>query len=399
MPELSKTWLDASTLRVMTYKSGSFTFQLGLNIGLLQPMLDRVNDAQNRFNKMPMLPQVIDQMQDKVMASSIYSTNTIEGGQFTEQETEYILKQDPASVQKTEERRLTNLKEAIEWVKTRSNKKLTPTTGQPLSLADVFKLHQLVSRNIDEKHNPPGQLRNNQPSQKTIVGNDSHGGTYRPPKCLDDIEYLLQAWIEWLNHPAIISLPASIRATLAHYYFELIHPFWDGNGRTGRLIEMLILEQSGYRFSSSAIWRHYQENIHSYFALFNECRKAADKKLPDPNQSFVHFSVYGLFDTIENLHDQSNLLIHFLLYQTSLNDARFSKALSERQFNLINIYMLLLSTNKQALSATALYRQPTTQALYHGVTERTYYRDVQKLTALEFINEQDGKLLLGKNEG
>lgn len=43
-------------------------------------MLDRVNDAQNRFNKMPSLPQIIDQVQEKVLASSIYSTNTIEGG-------------------------------------------------------------------------------------------------------------------------------------------------------------------------------------------------------------------------------------------------------------------------------------------------------------------------------
>lgn len=63
-------------------------------------------------------------------------------------------------------------------------------------------MHSLVSQNLEEQHNPAGQFRNNQPSQKTVVGNSAHGGTYRPPKCIEDIEYLIQAWVEWLNSPS-----------------------------------------------------------------------------------------------------------------------------------------------------------------------------------------------------
>lgn len=133
-------------------------------------MLDRVNDSQNRFNKMPSLPQIIDQVQDKVLASSIYSTNTIEGGQFTEQETADILKQDPKTIQKSEERRLTNLKESIEWVKKSSSKQLAPTGGKPFELSTMFQLlHTLVSQNLAEQHNPAGQLRNNKPTQKLLL--------------------------------------------------------------------------------------------------------------------------------------------------------------------------------------------------------------------------------------
>lgn len=101
-------------LEYMTYKSGSFTFQLGFELNNVQAMLDRVYDSQNRFNKTPSLSLIIDQVQEKVLASSIYSTNTIEGGQFTEKETADILKLDPNTIQKSEERRLTNLKESIE---------------------------------------------------------------------------------------------------------------------------------------------------------------------------------------------------------------------------------------------------------------------------------------------
>lgn len=395
MPEQSKTWIDDTTLRVMTYKSGSFTFQLGLDLNQVQAMLDRVNDSQNRFNKMPSLPRIIDQIQDKVLASSIYSTNTIEGGQFTEQETANILKQDPKTIQKSEERRLTNLKESIEWVKKSSSKQLASTTGETFSLSTMFQLHTLVSQNLAEQHNPAGQLRNNQPSQKTIVGNDVHGGTYRPPKCLEDIEYLVQAWGEWLNSLSIINQPVIIRACLAHYYFELIHPFWDGNGRTGRLIEMFILEQSGYRFSSSAIWKYYQTNIHEYFALFNQCRKQAEKKEDHPNQPFIEFVLKGMFETIEYLHDQSNILISFLLYQTALNDAKFSKKISDRQFNLIHNLMRAIGENNKFLSKADLYRIPQIQALYSGKVERTFYRDVDKLIELNFLSEQDGLIIMG----
>lgn len=396
MPELSKEWIDGTTLRVMTYKSGSFTFQLGFELSDIQAMLDRVNDSQNRFNKTPSLPLIIDQVQEKVLASSIYSTNTIEGGQFTEQETADILKQDPKTIQNSEERRLTNLKEAIDWIKKSSSRPLSQTMGQPFELSTMFYLHTFVSKDLEDQHNPAGQLRNNQPTQKTIVGNEAHGGTYRPPKCLEDIEYLIQAWAEWLNSPNIINQPAVVRACLAHYYFELIHPFWDGNGRTGRLIEMLILEQSGYRFSSSAIWKYYQVNIHEYFALFNHCRKQADKKVPKPNQPFILFVLQGMFETIEYLHDESNKLISFLLYQTALNSAKFSKKISDRQFNLILNLMKMTGEKSRFLSKADLYRIPQIQALYIGKVERTFYRDIDKLIELNFLSDQEGLIIIGK---
>ncbi|WP_180089184.1 MULTISPECIES: Fic family protein [unclassified Acinetobacter] len=388
MPEQSKEWLNETTLRVMTYKSGSFTFSLSLDYERLQGAIDRVNDAQKRFNKMPGLPQIIDQMQEKILASSIYSTNTIEGGEFSQEETAQILKIDPAQIQNTAEKRLTNLKQAIDWINQHKHTTLTPNLGKNISLDDVLTLHRLVSQDVDEKNNPPAQFRNNQPTQKTIVGDAEHGGTYRPPKCLADIEYLMLAWLEWLNAPVIMQQAVLIRASLAHYYFELIHPFWDGNGRTGRLIEMLILEQSGYHFSSSAVWKYYQENIHQYFALFNQCRKLADKKQDDAHQGFVRFMIEGMFKTIENLHDQGDDLIRFLLYKNALNDARKNKRLSERQIQLIEIYM----AEAIIVSPTELYKRPIVQILFKGKTERTYYRDIEGIVKAGFLNELEGKL-------
>jgi Fic family protein len=386
-------WLDDTTLRVMTYRSGSFVFQLGLDIHALQPLIDRINDAQSRFNKTPALPAIIDQMQERVTASSIYSTNTIEGGTYTEQQTASILQRDPATIQSSEERRLTNLKAAIDWIRLQTVTTLrtdsNATVNQIISVATCRQLHRMVSQDIEEKTNPSGHFRDNQKGQKTIVSNADHGGAYRPPKCLADIEMLIEAWATWLNHPAIMAQSPLIRAVLAHYYFELIHPFWDGNGRTGRLLEMLLLEQTGYRFSSAAIWVYYQQNLHAYFALFNHCRKLADKKQPEANQAFVAFFLKGMFATINQLHDHSSVIISVLMLKSALSAARMSKLISERQFLLVETLMQLQLAN---VTIADLYRDPRIKPLYHRVTERTFYRDIEKLIESDFLSKTDNTL-------
>lgn len=40
-----------------------------------------------------------------------------------------------------------------------------------------------------------------------------------------------------------------MRAPLLHLYFELIHPFWDGNGRVGRVLEASVLLAAGYQYA------------------------------------------------------------------------------------------------------------------------------------------------------
>jgi Fic family protein len=90
----------------------------------------------------------------------------------------------------------------------------------------------------------PGQYRNH----IVKVGNADHGNVYTPPKCLADIENLMREFLEWINSDSITSLNPILRAGLAHYNMGLIHPFGDGNGRTARLIEALLMKSSGIRY-------------------------------------------------------------------------------------------------------------------------------------------------------
>jgi len=66
---------------------------------------------------------------------------------------------------------------------------------------------------------------------------------YTPPDAPDRLDALLRNWEEYLNRRDEVD--PLIKVALLHYQFEAIHPFTDGNGRTGRILNILYLLQEG----------------------------------------------------------------------------------------------------------------------------------------------------------
>ncbi len=88
--------------------------------------------------------------------------------------------------------------------------------------------------------NGNGQYRR---EQNQIANLASRESLYTPP-IASDIPALIGNWENYVN-AMDESLDPLIRAAIAHYQFEAIHPFRDGNGRTGRILMVLQLIQSG----------------------------------------------------------------------------------------------------------------------------------------------------------
>jgi len=68
---------------------------------------------------------------------------------------------------------------------------------------------------------------------------------YIPPDA-SRVQHLVAEFVEWLNSEEALSLHAVELAALGHYRLVHIHPFYDGNGRTSRLLMNLLLMQAGY---------------------------------------------------------------------------------------------------------------------------------------------------------
>lgn len=76
----------------------------------------------------------------------------------------------------------------------------------------------------------------------TALVNDQTGAIiYTPPEGEDRLRTLLGNWEQFVNAPG--EFDPIVRMAIAHYQFEAIHPFGDGNGRTGRIVNSLILIQ------------------------------------------------------------------------------------------------------------------------------------------------------------
>ena len=356
-------------LRIETDRFGPFVFQTGVDGGEAGLALQRVEDAHERFAASP-LSQVANRLEREVVVSSVFGTNTIEGGTLTEDETAQALALDPALVPEVEQRRAINIKAAYDLSRTRAT-----AAGWSLSLPFIIDLHRLITDEIPHPDNRPGLLRDNPKGRTTYVGDAAHGGRYKPPQYGRDIERLLEGLVGWHAELEGAGVPALIRAPLVHLYFELIHPFWDGNGRVGRVIEATLLQAAGYRYAPFALARYYLEKIDGYFTLFNTCRKAGEKAQPAPNQAFVAFHLEGMRQTINGLHDRVNRLVTMLLYESDMRRALDEKRINARQYTILS----QLYDRGRPMPLDEIRRSPWYTSLYLKLNDKTRQRDLVRL--------------------
>ena len=104
----------------------------------------------------------------------------------------------------------------------------------------------------------------------TIIGNQSTGEViYTPPAGEDVIRDLLTNWERFLNEED--ELDPLIKMAVSHYQFEAIHPFYDGNGRTGRILNVLyLIEQDLLTLPILYLSRFIVQNKQDYYRLLND---------------------------------------------------------------------------------------------------------------------------------
>jgi len=109
----------------------------------------------------------------------------------------------------------------------------------------------------------------------TELKNAATGETiYIPPQDISDINRLLTNLEKFINEPTICEYDPLVKMAIIHYQFESIHPFYDGNGRTGRIINILYLILEKLQvvpilYLSSYIIR----NKSDYYRLLQEVRE------------------------------------------------------------------------------------------------------------------------------
>ncbi|MFM7311016.1 MAG: Fic family protein [Flavobacteriales bacterium] len=196
----------------------------------LRDMLSRIEEKKKRLDKLrPFAYAALSSLRESVMMEWTYHSNAIEGNTITLQETKVILSDGITVGGKSlrEHFETLNHHEAISRIES-----MTKPTYR-MKAADILEIHGLVLQRIEKEY--AGRYRN--------AGVRITGANFNPPNALK-VDALMEELIAWTNSNDKRSV--LVRAMIFHHRMVWIHPFFDGNGRTVRLIFNLILMSAGY---------------------------------------------------------------------------------------------------------------------------------------------------------
>ena len=143
----------------------------------------------------------------------------------------------------------------------------------------VRKTGLLTNNHIMEIH---AELGSGRPGLRTMPGtelkNKDTGVTvYVPPQDGEEIKRLMTNLEKYINDDDFSKLDALVKMAVIHYQFESIHPFYDGNGRTGRIINILYLVQHGLLNSPVlSLSRFINQNKGDYYRLLQATRNTGN---------------------------------------------------------------------------------------------------------------------------
>ncbi|MDC0598216.1 Fic family protein [Gammaproteobacteria bacterium] len=174
----------------------------------------------------------------------------------------------------------------------------TKTSGL-IRLKDILAAQEVVEPDKPGLRKIPG----------TVLGNASTGKViYTPPQHPDDIQVLMANLMAYINDDSLSELDPLIKMAIIHHQFESIHPFYDGNGRTGRILNILYLVKNQLLdLPILYLSRYIVETKSDYYRLLQSVREQGDWS------EWVNYIVKGVEitaqETIQFVHQIRDLII------------------------------------------------------------------------------------------
>lgn len=216
----------------------------------------RIEAAKQAVQDLPITASVLATLRETARLFSTHYSTMIEGNRLSQQQVSKVIggaKRIPGHAR--DEKEVLGYYAALERVETVAGR------GRAVSEAHVRTLHALVMGGGRASVKPTPY----RDGQNVIRDSQSQRIVYMPPVA-KDVPGLIRDFMVWLARAERSDLPCPIRAAIAHYQFATIHPYYDGNGRTARLLTTLVLHAGGYDLKGLySLEEYYARDLGRYY--------------------------------------------------------------------------------------------------------------------------------------
>lgn len=333
------------------------------------------------ITKSAILPQDHQRLLLVSLRKGALATTAIEGNTLTEEEVEEILKGKhlPPS-REYQQIEVQNVIDALNQIL----QELVEENREALITKQLLKsFHKMIGQNLGQHFDAiPGHFR----TDNRVVG------AYRAPDH-KYVERLMTEFCEWLLKEFHYKdgqrfWECIIQAVVAHVFLEWIHPFGDGNGRTGRLLEFYILLRGGNPdIASHILSNHYNETRPEYYRQLNNGRKNCSLT------EFIEYALLGLRDGLVQTLEVVQESQFRIAWDRFVYDAFEKTKMKNRHVFKRRRKLMLTFPLDRAVTAEELPLINVEIArLYGGLSERTILRDAAELIEMRLLIRENGLL-------
>lgn len=320
---------------------------------------------------MPYQRSWADELQQMQLKREVAGTSRIEGAEFTDRELDAALHETPDQLETRSQRQTAAAVATYRWI-------ASLPADRPVDEPLVREVHRRLVAGCDDDHCPPGELRRS--DQNVTFGTPRHRGVEGGDECVEGFSALIDA-----VRSAFREHDPLIQALALHYHLEAMHPFLDGNGRTARALEALMLQRLGLRDSLFiAMSNHYYEEKPAYLQALNDTRARGHDLTP-----FLRFALAGVERQCRRLFGEIRLYIAKALYRNTVADlfgrlkSPRKRVMSGRHVQLLN---LLLDQGELTLGVV---RERTVHLYAVKNPVKALARDLHYLSSLQAIHVRE----------
>lgn len=225
-----------------------------INSNIARSLME-IEAAKTVVESTPLSPAIEAELRHKARVRSTHYSTQIEGNRLTLKEAQQVIEKKKTYFHGRERdiEEVRNYWDALLKVEDLAANRVEFTEDK------IKRLHAIVDKGKRAKPTPYRDGQN--------VIKDSQTGRiiYLPPEA-KDVPLLMAEMVRWVCKAEQEKIPAPIIAALVHYQFVTIHPYYDGNGRTARLLATFILQRDGYGLNGFfSMEEHHARDLAGYY--------------------------------------------------------------------------------------------------------------------------------------